>query len=75
MDSPQKKEQDKKKLLESYGRFSALGIQMAALILGGTWLGNWADKQLEWQFPLFTLFGALMSLTISMVLLFSALKK
>lgn len=75
MDSPQKKEQDKKKLLETYGRFSALGIQMAVLILGGTWIGNWADGRFNIQIPIFTLVGALLGLTLSMIVLFTAFKK
>ena len=50
-----------KKQLNSYVRFSALGIQMAMTILIMTWAGSKLDKYLGMKFPLFTLILALLS--------------
>lgn len=56
-----------KKPLNSYVRFSALGIQMALTIVLMTWAGVKLDKRLGMDFPVFTLTLALLSSVGSMV--------
>jgi hypothetical protein len=65
----------KKKQLNDYGRFAGLGIQMMGAILVLTWLGNWADKKLAFQFPALTLIGAILGISASMFWLFTSLPK
>jgi hypothetical protein len=55
-----------KKQLNSYVRFSALGIQMALTILIMTWAGSKLDKYVGMKIPVFTLVFALLSATGSM---------
>lgn len=50
-----------KKPLNSYVRFSALGIQMALTILVMTWAGSKLDHYLGLKTPVFTLILALLS--------------
>lgn len=50
-----------KKQLDSYIRFSAMGLQMGLTILCMTWAGIKLDRYLQLQFPAFTLLFALSS--------------
>jgi apolipoprotein N-acyltransferase len=52
-----------KKQLDSYVRFSAMGLQMGATIFIMTWLGIQLDEYLTLKFPVFTLTFALLSVT------------
>ena len=52
-----------KKQLDSYVRFSAMGLQMGATIFIMTWLGIQLDEYLTLKFPAFTLTSALLSVT------------
>lgn len=52
-----------KKQLDSYVRFSAMGLQMGATIFIMTWLGIQLDEYLALKFPAFTLTFALLSVT------------
>ncbi len=65
-----KTDPSKKKQLNDIGRFAGLGLQMMGAILVLTALGNWADKKCAFQFPLFTLSGALLGIASSMYWLF-----
>ena len=59
-------EDEKKKPVNSFLKFSGLGLQMLASIGLGAWLGMKLDQYLELQFPVFLLtfvfaiFGGLM---------------
>ena len=65
-----KTDPSKKKQLNDIGRFAGLGLQMMGAILVLTASGNWADKKCAFQFPLFTLTGALLGIVSSMYWLF-----
>ena len=65
----------KKKQLNDIGRYAGLGLQMMGAILVLTALGNWADKKCTFQFPLFTLSGALLGIVSSMYWLFKTTSK
>lgn len=66
-DKPLKKAQER---TNAYLRYSGLGFQMAAVIGLGTWGGWWIDQRTGWKFPLFTIVGALGSITAALVFLF-----
>jgi len=52
----------KKKQLNSYARYGAMGLQMAAIMVLGTWFGYWLDKKMgNVKFPAFTLVFSLLS--------------
>lgn len=52
-----------KKQLDSYIRFSAMGLQMGFTIFFMTWAGVKLDEYLQLKFPAFTLTFALLSVT------------
>lgn len=54
----------------AYMRFSAVGIQMMAIILAGVFGGYKLDKALNMGFPVFTLTLSLASIAIAMYFLF-----
>nr|WP_255407674.1 AtpZ/AtpI family protein [Gaetbulibacter sp. 4G1] len=56
-----------KKLLNTYARFSGLAIQMFAIIGVGTFIGYKLDENYPNEHRLFTLFGALSSVIISII--------
>ncbi len=56
-----------KKQLNAYARFSGLAIQMFAIIGVGTFIGYKLDENYPNRHNLFTLFGALSSVIISIV--------
>jgi hypothetical protein len=70
MELKKKTDPSKKKQLNDIGRFAGLGLQMMGAILVLTASGNWADKKCAFQFPLFTLIGALLGIVSSMYWLF-----
>lgn len=70
MELKKKTDPSKKKQLNDIGRFAGLGLQMMGAILVLTASGNWADKKCDFQFPLFTLTGALLGIVSSMYWLF-----
>ncbi len=55
-----------KKPLNNYAKYSSMGIQMAAIIVGGVLAGVKLDKWLQWKFPLFTLVLTLLSVFLAM---------
>jgi len=68
------KEPSQKKWLKVYVRFSGIAIQMAALILAGTWLGKKADESWGTE-PWMLTTGALLAFGIAIYLLFSAIPR
>ena len=61
--APQK---PKKKPLQDYAKYSALGLQMAVIIGLGVWGGTALDKYFQTKFPAFTLGLSLFSLAGAM---------
>ena len=53
--NPENSNSSKKKQLNLYTRFSAIGIQMAAFIFLLTWAGVKLDDLVQFKFPVFTL--------------------
>lgn len=56
----------KKKPLNDYARYSALGFQMAAVIFLFTWGGVKLDEYLHLKIPVFTLILSLSSVVLSL---------
>ncbi|HEV7231879.1 MAG TPA: AtpZ/AtpI family protein [Bacteroidia bacterium] len=57
---PQQTEQPKKKQQSTdFIKYSAMGLQMAAIMGGCAFLGHWLDGLTGWKFPAFTLFLSL----------------
>ncbi len=56
----------KKKPLNEYARYSAMGFQMAAIIFISTWGGVKLDEYLELKIPVFTLLFSILSVVLSM---------
>ncbi len=59
--------QKPKKQLNTYARFSGLAIQMFAIIGIGTFIGYKLDENYPNKHNLFTLFGSLSSVIISII--------
>ena len=55
------KSTSKKKQLNQYTRFSAIGLQMAAFIFLLTWAGSKLDDLIKFKIPIFTLVLSLFS--------------
>ncbi|MGR6087330.1 MAG: AtpZ/AtpI family protein [Arcticibacter sp.] len=64
----------KKKQLNDYARYSAIGIQIAAFIFGATYGGVKLDAWLQLKVPVFTLLFSLLSVVMSMVYFFRSFK-
>ena len=56
----------KKKQLNDYARYSAMGFQMAAIIFLSTWGGVKLDNYLELKIPVFALTFSILSVAGSM---------
>lgn len=56
----------KKKPLNEYARYSAMGFQMAAIIFVSTWGGVKLDEYLQLKVPVFTLVFSILSVVLSM---------
>ena len=68
MKTPKKKQEDEgKKQLNNYARYSSLGIQLAVIVGGGAWLGHWLDEKYPSNRKWFTLGCVLVSLVLAMV--------
>lgn len=64
-----------RKGVNAYLRYSALGLQMAGIILVAIWAGRWLDGRIATGFPAFTLAFALLGITGAMVFLFKETKR
>ncbi|MEQ9261998.1 MAG: AtpZ/AtpI family protein [Owenweeksia sp.] len=67
MKTPKKEEHEGKKQLNTYARYSSLGIQMAVIVGGGAWFGSWLDEKYPSNRKWFTLLCVLVSLVLAMV--------
>lgn len=56
----------KKPSLTDYGKYSAMGFQMAATIALGVWGGTRLDAYFETKFPVFTIVLSLLSVAAAM---------
>lgn len=61
--------------IQYLARFSGLAFEMLGIIFLGTWGGNKIDKHLAHEFPLWTIILSLVSIFISLYLVFTELKK
>lgn len=57
-----------KKALNTWVRFSAIGMQMGAIIAGGAWLGNYLDNRNQNETPVWTLVCTLSGVGIGLYL-------
>lgn len=65
----------KKKQLNDYARYSAVGIQIAVFIFAATYGGVQLDAWLGLKIPVFTLLFSLLSVVMSMVYFFRSFRK
>ena len=65
MTSEEGEQKPKKKRIKSIVNFSALGMQIVAIIWGGSYLGSWIDNKYEIKGNWFTLALVLISVTVS----------
>ena len=56
----------KKPQLSDLGKYSAMGLQMGAIIALGVWGGTWLDSHFKTKFPAFTLGLSLFSVIAAM---------
>jgi len=66
MPTPNQKFKPKKKQLNDYARYSAMGFQMAVIIFLFTWGGVKLDEYLKLSVPVFTLVFSLLSVVLSL---------
>jgi MFS family permease len=59
----------------AYLRLMGLGLTMAGIVLGFTFLGYWLDGFLQWRFPILTLVLALIGVVGAMLHLFKETRK
>lgn len=59
--------------LNQYARYSALGFQMIAAVLGGALFGQWLDGKQGWETPWFTILFSLLGIAIALYSLFRQL--
>ena len=53
-----------------YLRFMGLGLTMAGIVLGSTFLGWWLDRSINWRLPVLTIVLALLGVVGAMLYLF-----
>lgn len=58
----------------AYLRFSAIGLQMAGVILAGVFCGKWLDGLVQWKLPVFTLVLSLLSIAGALIFLIKETK-
>lgn len=61
------KDQDQKKQLKTYARFSSIGIQMLAIIATGTFVGVKLDEKFPNDHDLYTLVFSLSAVIIAII--------
>ena len=59
------KNNQKKKLISNYGKYSSIAFQMLAIILLGVWGGVKIDEWLEMSIPIFTIILSLLSVVLA----------
>lgn len=73
MTAPPKKKDDLKRSLKAYSKYSALGLQMGALIFAGAYGGKYLDQFWNLQKPWMTMLGTLSGMAIGLYLLLKGL--
>lgn len=63
----------RKKLLDTYVKYSGIGFQLVAIIIAGVYAGVKLDEYLKMSFPLFKLSLSLISVSFSMYYLIKKL--
>lgn len=61
------KKDNAKNPLKFYAIYSALGIQMAVIVVAGAFGGRALDKWVQWHFPVFTVVLTLLGIVLSIV--------
>lgn len=59
------KEEERVSSMKAVARYSGLGIQMLAPILGGALGGNWLDKHYQFETPVFTIVLTLLGIGLA----------
>ena len=65
---PLNQQDSKKRPLNNYMKYSAMGFQMAVTVLVFTWCGMKLDKYFEMKFPIFGLGLCLISVFVALYL-------
>ena len=63
--SPQSPPSPRKNRLDSYAKYSGMGIQMLVIIFAGTFGGIKLDEVLTLKFPVFTIVLSLLSVVLA----------
>lgn len=74
MAAPKKNNDDLKRSLKSYAKYSSLGLQMGALIFGGAYGGKWLDAEQGTDKPWFTMIGTLGGMALGLYLFLKGIK-
>ena len=61
----------KKNQLNSYIKYSSLTLQMAVIILAGTFFGDFLDSKNNFNLPIFTIIFSLLSIAFSLYFVFN----
>jgi ATP synthase protein I len=69
MDQNEEFEEEIKKEVSAYAKYSTVGIQMAVAIGGFTWLGTFLDKKFRTQTPWFTVCLSLFGVAVGLYLI------
>ena len=56
---------NKKKNSNPYLKYSSIAMQMAIIIVGGTFGGKWLDSFIDIKFPVFTLVFSILSVFLA----------
>lgn len=65
----------KKKYLNSYAKYSSIGIQMLVIILLGVWGGVKLDELIDIKFPVFTVVFSFLSVGLAIYVVIKDLLK
>jgi len=61
----------KKNQLSSHNKYSSLTLQMAVIILAGTFFGDFLDSKNNFNLPIFTIIFSLLSIAFSLYFVFN----
>ncbi len=74
MKAPKKNQDELRKSLKSYAKYSSLGLQMGAMIFLGAYGGKWLDANQSFEKPWFTLLGTLLGMSLGLYLFLKGIK-
>ena len=66
-----KNQKKKKNQLNPYIKYSSLTLQMAVIILAGTFFGDFLDSKNNFNSPIFTIIFSLLSIAFSLYFVFN----